>query len=140
MRFIFLTVIIFGILNAQTVKSSNNIATDASTKLQWQDNSATKTITKTWTDAKKYCKNLTLGGHNDWRLPNIKELRSIRGYVDGAPILIKGFKNDTYGAYWSSTPYKGYPKYAWGINFKSGYVGFVLKSYKAYVRCVRSEK
>jgi hypothetical protein len=130
----------FGILNAQIIKSSNNIVIDTSTKLQWQDSNDAKTITKNWTDAIKYCKNLKLRGYNDWRLPSIKELRSIRGYSDGVPVLIKGFKNNTYGAYWTSTAYKGYPKYAWGINFKSGYVGFVIKRYKAHVRCVRGGK
>ena len=140
MRLFILMVISFGILNAQIVKSSNNTVIDTSTKLQWQDNASAKTLTKDWKNAIKYCKNLTLDNHSDWRLPTIKELRTIRYYSDGAPALVEGFKNSAYGAYWASTPYKGYPKYAWGINFFSGYVGFVIKHYKGLVRCVRNSK
>ncbi len=30
-----------------------------------------------WTQASNYCKDLTLGGHKDWRLPTLKELETI---------------------------------------------------------------
>ena len=33
-----------------------------------------------WHDALAYCENLDLGGHDDWRLPNVKELQSIVNY------------------------------------------------------------
>ncbi len=140
MKWIFLVIMGFGILNAQIVKTSKNTITDTTTKLQWQDNSDVKTITRDWKGAIKYCKNLTINGHHDWRLPTIKEMKSIKLYKDGIPGMVDGFKNNTYGAYWSSTPYKGYPKFAWGLNYYSGFVGYVIKSYKGHVRCVRSVK
>lgn len=35
----------------------------------------------TWTEALDYAENLTLAGHTDWRLPNIKEFESLTDYA-----------------------------------------------------------
>ena len=42
-------------------------------KLIWSERSSIK---MNWNAAKQYCENLTEGGHSDWRLPNIDELRT----------------------------------------------------------------
>jgi len=51
---------------------------DAATGLMWQqtDNGAGVL----WSDALATCEALTLAGHDDWRLPNAKELQSIVDY------------------------------------------------------------
>ena len=56
---------------------SEGIVTDRKTGLQWQDSySDNNNILKsaTWTEAIKYCEDLTLGEYSDWRLPNFNEL------------------------------------------------------------------
>jgi len=55
---------------------------DPATNLCWQN--PPPNVTYMWSDAVSYCDDLSLGGHNDWRLPKIQELISLlRGCVDG---------------------------------------------------------
>ena len=74
-----------GVAPDYTRDDSKEIVTDKVTGLQWQDNSEAKTVSKNWSDAKSYCEALTLGGHNDWRLPTIEELESM--WIMGEMIL-----------------------------------------------------
>ena len=59
--------------------NGDGTVTDAATGLMWQqaDNGAGKT----WKEALSYAENLVLAGHDDWRLPNAKELQSILDYT-----------------------------------------------------------
>ncbi len=68
--------------------NATEVVTDSTTGLQWQDNEAAKTTMKEWQDAIDYCENdVTLGGHNDWRLPNSKELLSIADWSRYDPVV-----------------------------------------------------
>ena len=59
---------------------SGDVWTDPDTGLMWQNGSGVLATTYHWQGAKDYCDNLSWGGHSDWRLPDINELRSlIRG-------------------------------------------------------------
>ena len=88
-----------------------------------------------WEAALAYAEAATVGGYDDWRLPNIKELQTIADYsgilpaidpVFSASGIINEAGNDDYPYYWSSTsnPYidprdeDGY-WYAWYLA--SGY-------------------
>ena len=53
--------------------------TDAATGLMWQQSDSGEGMI--WEDALNYCENLDLAGHDDWRLPNAKELQSIVDYT-----------------------------------------------------------
>jgi len=59
-------------------------------------------------------------GHNDWRLPNRLELRSLMSYRDKKPSLPSGhpFTNVFLGWYWSSTSAAINPAYAWYVHME----------------------
>jgi hypothetical protein len=59
---------------------------DATSGLCWE-NPPTTTDAMAWADAAAYCDALVLGGHCDWRLPSISELRT---FVRGCDALMPG--------------------------------------------------
>lgn len=114
-----------------------SIVVDKNTGLQWQDNKDAKTVKKNWSDAQKYCQDLSLGGYSDWRLPSYNEILSIADYNKYSPAIKDGFENVVSDCYWSSTPYSSGNSYAWHVDFKDDYAFGSNKSSKHYVRCVR---
>ena len=122
-----------------TRDDAKEVVIDNTTGLMWQDDAEAKTVSKNRQDAKAYCQALTLGGYTDWRLPTIRELKSIvdRGRYKPATDLV--FQNvENYG-YWSSTPDASGSGEIWGINFINGYThleGPWISTH--HIRCVRS--
>jgi hypothetical protein len=57
--------------------------TDNVTGLRWAQ--ALSTASMDWSAAASYCENLDLAGNRNWRVPNIKELWSIRDFSAGWP-------------------------------------------------------
>ncbi|MGM0442395.1 MAG: DUF1566 domain-containing protein [Elusimicrobiota bacterium] len=86
--------------------NSDGMVTDNLTGLMWVQNQDDYSASgQTWADAIDGCESFSYAGHNDWRLPNVKELLSIVKY-EGTPPLINEtyFPNTKYlVAYWSST-------------------------------------
>ena len=123
--------------------------------LQWSEKAPNA---MSWDEAKQYCENLHEGGHNDWRLPNIDELRTLIK----APESISGGKcqisekagklaledftvdcdsitsklNDR-DFFWSSSVRSDSSYFAWYVNFYFGHVSNRDKRSIIYVRCVR---
>jgi hypothetical protein len=129
-----------GILySADLSRDSNGIVTDISTNLQWQDDISS--VQKKWSEAINYCENLSLGGQNDWRLPNKNELISIVDYAKyGSAIKENIFQNITSSDYWSSSSYASNSSDAWGVYFNYGNVLNYNKIDSYYVRCVRDRQ
>ena len=57
--------------------------TDNITGLIWAQDQSSQTMQ--WSQASPYCESLTTGGYNDWRMPTVKELWSIRDFSTGWP-------------------------------------------------------
>jgi len=116
---------------------ADQMVTDSSTALVWQDDSEAKTTKKTWTDAIDYCEALTLNGHTDWRLPNFNELYFITDKSKSDPAMDGTFQNVVSDGYWSSTTLVGSAPFAWVVNFFNGGDFADTKTSGRFVRCVR---
>jgi hypothetical protein len=90
-------------------------------------------------------------GHNDWRIPNIRELQSIVDFGRYNPAADPVFNTacapgcsvtacscTVANYYWSSTTLAGSPFYAWDVYFEYGNLnGWDFKDSTLYVRAVR---
>jgi hypothetical protein len=129
------------------VDNGDGTVTDTCTGLMWQketadvngDGQSTDVDFVPWCDALRYCESLELAGHDDWRLPNVRELQSIVDYgrVDPAIDPVFGALSSVY---WSSTSFAGSPDVALLVHFIYGLVGgdAKAKDVSLYVRAVRS--
>ncbi len=80
-----------------------------------------------------------LGGHTDWRLPMLAELKSIllHPYPCGTSPCIDPVFGPTAGYYWSATTHAVNPGNAWAVYFGSGSTSNELKTHIGVVRAVR---
>lgn len=106
--------------------------TDTYAGLVWQQTPDAQA--RTWSAALAHCEGLTLAGYADWRLPDIKELRSL---IDDTAFDAVTFPGTPQGGYWSATSRAGSPDFAWYVQFTAGLVYTDLKLSNLYVRCVR---
>ena len=89
------------------VDNNDGTITDLATGLMWTKADSGKTMN--WEDALDYSENLNYAGHNDWRLPNAKELQSIVDYTraplitDSAAIAPIFSVTEIESYYWTST-------------------------------------
>lgn len=130
--------------------NGDGTVTDDATGLMWEQKtqdggSRDKDITYTWKDALAYCESLLLGGHDDWRLPNAKELDRLVDLNTSNPAIdTTYFPNTNNTLYWTSTSCtKCHHRKAFAIDFSDGelYYGNKLKDevyYENYTRCVRT--
>ena len=121
------------------VDNENGTVTDTCTGLMWQKYAGNIERRFEWCGALAYCEDLELAGHDDWRLPNVRELQSIVDYGRSAPAINPVFRAFADG-YWSSTSVPSDRlSLAWSVYFTDGAVmhdGKVEPSYN-YARAVR---
>ena len=128
-----------GQLEPSNLNRNGEIVTDGTTTLQWQDDAIVASTKRSWDAAIDYCENtLTLGGHDDWRLPNKNELLSIVDRSQDNPAIDDTvFVNTGSPFYWSSTSNTDSTYNAWYVDFRLGGSGYYSNDYFDYVRCVR---
>ncbi|MCP4713318.1 MAG: DUF1566 domain-containing protein, partial [Planctomycetes bacterium] len=114
----------------------NGIVRDNVTGLEWQQ--ATAPIGAcTIEEAVAYSNSLLLGGHDDWRLPDAKELSLLMENSRHGPAIDTTLFSDTVSdCYWSALLGRNEDK-RWVANFNDGTV-ISPSSSNAYVRAVRS--
>lgn len=125
--------------------------TDHRTRLMWKQCSEGQTGAEcgeggmnhyTWPEALARARTVNEGGgfagFTDWRLPNIKELRSIveRQCYDPA-INLAVFPNATSNWHWSGSPNADDSNYALYVSFSNGGSDYYYRTYGYAVRLVR---
>ncbi len=158
---LFLTISV-SLVFAEMVRYDNGIVEDKSTGLMWQDHyKPSVPRNTTWTGAIYQCDILTLGGYDDWRLPNYNELMSIMDFSRGndEPLINRAFLNvrtkeskyeNNYNNvyyprfYWTSTTFAPNDQHAWVIYFfnhdNKEYTSRKTNNTRsANYRCVRGE-
>lgn len=129
------------------------VVADVTTERLWQGCSAGQTGAGCegqaemfdWKGSLAYCQGLSYGGIDDWRLPDVKELRSIVDLSHSHPAIDPAFFPNTpyygpsvtpnVGNYWSSTArwYNGFALY---VDFGSGFSHFYVMDETRHARCV----
>ncbi len=123
--------------------NGNGTITDNMTGLVWlQDVGSSSSSYCKWANGITYCEDLTTGA-TDWRMPNVRELRSLVHYGKSAPytwLKEQGFSSINEGLYnyWSSTNCQGSIN-AWRVHFGTGYTNPLDRSQSAYVFSVRGD-
>lgn len=115
--------------------NGDGTVSDYDTGLMWQQ-SELATL-RTWDEALIYCNGLSLADHNNWRLPNIKELTSIIDKSRRKPSIAPVFTNVQSTNYWSSSPRINNETSVWQVSFLNGYITKTKKTNISFVRCVR---
>ena len=134
MRVILLIMIGLSLLQADFSKTGD-IVKDSVSGLEFQDDAVGSSMK--WEAAISHCEALSLGGHSDWRLPNINELKTIVDRSKRNPAIVDAFTHTSSNFCWSSTTYEGNKGNAWIVDFSNGNVSDNFKGNSDYVRCVR---
>ncbi len=92
----------------------------------------------TWSGALAAAAASRFAGHDDWRLPNVKELASLLAADCASPAINATVFPHTYiGKYWSASPSREQAGSAWWVNFFMGRTGFEPMDRLLQVRLVR---
>ncbi len=137
--------------DSQLIDNSNGTVTDNKTGLMWKrcveglsgstcESGTANTFT--WQTALQQPGVVNNGsgfaGYHDWRLPNIKELRSlVEEKCFNPAINLTRFPNTTFSYVWSGSPCADGSDGAWVVGFNSGDSYNNIRNYDNQVRFVR---
>lgn len=112
------------------------VVTDNRSGLMWKRDQEPGTFT--WANALARAEAATDGGYTDWRLPNLKELRSLVEECRVNPAINDTvFPGTSSSNVWSGSPHAYNSNLAWGVYFGYGYTDNYGRSNALSVRLVR---
>ena len=114
----------------------DGIVENSLTGLMWQQTEVASPMD--WGQALQSAENLSLGGFQDWRLPNIRELRSLNDEGRSGPSIdTAAFPGGKSARYWTSTLQNNRTTHAWFVEFISGITSQTPRETLLWVRAVR---
>ncbi|MBV5307888.1 DUF1566 domain-containing protein [Chromatium okenii] len=129
------------------VDNADGTVTQSNTGLMWakcsEGQNGTNCIgdakTMNWSAALTAANNSNLGGYDDWRLPNIKELQALVDYSRYVTAIDTDYfpntPNGDYSWYWSGSPNNAGS--AWFVHFSYGYASYLNRNEYSHVRLMR---
>ena len=78
-------------------------------------------VERNWQDAKDCCKSLEYAGYDDWRLPEVFELKTLVDHNTHSPAIDTSIFGCGASLYWSSTTRVDATYLAWLVYFYDGY-------------------
>ncbi|WP_172452707.1 DUF1566 domain-containing protein [Chromatium okenii] len=130
------------------VDNEDGTVTQSNTGLMWAKCSEGQTgigcvgdaTAMDWSSALTAANNSRLGDHNDWRLPNAKELQALADYSRYSPAIDTSYFPNTPNLwFWSGSPDADYSVnvFPWYVDFYYGYASNDDRSNGNHVRLVR---
>ena len=113
-----------------------NLVTDASSGLVWAKSASA--VAQTWQEALAVCRAQVIDRYNDWRLPDIMELRTIVDYTRVLPALEATVFGGVDSVIWTSSTFASHADIAWQVNFQAGTAAGESKTAAAGVLCLRN--
>lgn len=100
------------------VDHGDGTVTDTCTGLMWQKTTPDRPMD--WESALDSASSASVGGHRDWRVPNVREMLSLYRFSAGPPHADPVFQGPVVvypGGYWTSTTEVLLPKNAYVVRF-----------------------
>lgn len=137
--------------DTQLSAQSNGTVIDTTRDLQWKRCSEGQAWSETgltctgqaerhnWPRALELAATARFGGHDDWRLPSLEELKGlVVAHCTDPAIDLTLFPQTPSYAFWSATPFEYFDRLAWAVYFNSGETGYSPRDYGLFhVRLVR---
>jgi hypothetical protein len=116
------------------INSGQGLVTDLRTGLTWQQ--PISAMQYTWDAANTYCRGLSLGGMNGFRIPSLKELMTLVDPARVSPAIDpKAFPTTPLEWFWTSSNRSSLGTAS--VSFDTGGTGYFPVSNRLRVRCVR---
>lgn len=116
--------------------AQGNLVADASSGLVWAKSASA--AGKTWQEALAACRTQVIDRYNDWRLPDILELRTVIDYTRVSPAIDATVFVGVDSVFWTSSTFASYADIAWQVNFQAGTAAGESKTTTAGVLCLRN--